>query len=105
MSSEAARDLMNYTPSPHPPPPPPPPHTHTHNWVRAYFSRKCKSWVVDNNMVESFNSWILDARYMLIRTMMEYIYIRKTTMNMLGMKGSLCEKLINCYSPICNENF
>ena len=52
VSSKAVKDLMNY-----------PPHT----WVRAYFSGRCKSWVVDNNMVESFNAWILEARYMPIR--------------------------------------
>ena len=26
-------------------------------------------------------------------------------MNMLGMKSPLCEKLINSFSPSCNENF
>ena len=41
VSLNATNDLMNY-----------PPHT----WVRAYFSGRCKSWVVDNNMVESFNA-------------------------------------------------
>ena len=43
----------------------------------------------DNNMVENFNAWILKARYMPIRTMLEFI--RKKSMNMLGMKGTLCE--------------
>ena len=46
-----------------------PPHT----WVRAYFSGRCKSWVVDNNMVESFIAWILEAKYMPIMTMLEFI--------------------------------
>ena len=77
VSLNVANDLMNY-----------PPHT----WVRAYFSGRCKSWVVDNNMVESFNAWILEARYMSIRTMLEFV--RKKTMNTLGMKGPLCEKWI-----------
>ena len=58
VSSNVAKDLMNY-----------PPHT----WVRAYFSSRCKSWVVDNNMVERFNAWILESRYMSIRTMFEFI--------------------------------
>ena len=88
MSSNVAKDLINY-----------PPHT----WVRVYFSGRYKLWVVDNNMVESFNSWILEARYMLIRTMLEFI--RKKIMNRLGMKGPLCEKWINSFSPTCNENF
>ena len=38
-----------------------------------------------------------------IRTMFEFI--RKKTMNMLGMKGTLCEKLINSFSSTRNENF
>ena len=58
VSSEAAKDLTNY-----------PPYT----WVRAYFSGRCKSWAVDNDMVENFNAWILEARYMPIRTMLEFV--------------------------------
>ena len=77
-SKNVTKDLMNN-----------PPHT----WVRAYFNCRCKSRVMDNNMVESFNAWILEARYMLIRTMSEFI--SKKTMNRLGMKGTLCEKWIN----------
>ena len=49
-------------------------------------------------MVESFNSWILDARYMPIRTMMKFI--RKIIINMLSMKGPLCEKWMNCFSLV-----
>ena len=41
-------------------------------------------------MVESFNVWILEARYIPIKTMLEFI--RKKTMNRFGMKGTLCEK-------------
>ena len=54
-------------------------------------------------MVEIFNSWILDARYMPIRTMMKFI--RKKIINMLSMKGPLCEKWMNCFSLACSENF
>ena len=54
-------------------------------------------------MVESFNAWIIEARYMLIRTMLEFI--RKKTMNRLCMKCTLCEKWINSFSPTCNEIF
>ena len=74
-----------------------------HTWVRAYFSGRCKSWAIDNNMVEIFNAWILEARYIPIRTMPEFI--RKKTMNMLGIKGTLWEKWINSFSPTCNEIF
>ena len=34
------------------------------NWVRAYFSDRCLSPSVDNNMSESFNQWIDDFRYL-----------------------------------------
>ena len=88
VSSNGAKDLMNY-----------PPHT----WIRAYFSGRCKPWAMDNNIVENFNARILEARYMLIRTMFEFI--RKKTMNKLGMKGILCEKWIISFSHTCNENF
>ena len=54
-------------------------------------------------MVENFNAWILEAIYMPIRTMFEFI--RKRTMNRLGMKGPLCEKWINSFSPSCNDIF
>ena len=54
-------------------------------------------------MVEIFNAWILEARYIPIRTMPEFI--RKKTMNMLGIKGTLWEKWINSFSPTCNEIF
>ena len=54
-------------------------------------------------MVESLNSWILDGRNFLIKTMMELI--RKKTMNRLDIKCPLCEKWINCYSPACNDIF
>ena len=64
VSSNATKDLMN-----HPP----------HIWVKAYFSGRWKSWVVVNNMVESFNAWVLEDRHMLIKTMLEFV--RKKTMN------------------------
>ena len=63
----------------------------------------CKSSVVDKKVVENFNSWIVEGRHMLIRTMVEFI--RNKTMKRLGIKGSLCEKWINCYSPACNDIF
>ena len=38
-----------------------------------------------------------------ISTMREFI--RKKTMNMLGIKCPICEKWINSFSPTCSENF
>ena len=72
VSLDDIKDLINYPPN---------------TWVRACFSVRCKSCVVDNEMVESFNAWILKAIYMSIKTMIEFI--RKKTMNRLCMKGSL----------------
>ncbi|GKV29941.1 hypothetical protein SLEP1_g38814 [Rubroshorea leprosula] len=33
-------------------------------WYKAFFDEDCKCDVVDNNMCETFNSWILAVRYM-----------------------------------------
>ena len=44
-----------------------------HNWCRAYFSSRCKSMAIDNNFTESFNAWILAARFKPIISMLEDI--------------------------------
>ena len=54
-------------------------------------------------MGESFNAWILETTYIPIRTMFDFI--RKKAMNRLDMKGPLCEKWINSFSPSYNEDF
>ncbi|XP_016433493.2 uncharacterized protein LOC107759989 [Nicotiana tabacum] len=43
------------------------------SWVRAYFEVHSKCDVVENNMCETFNSWILASRHKSIITMLEEI--------------------------------
>ncbi|XP_060182039.1 uncharacterized protein LOC132611661 [Lycium barbarum] len=43
------------------------------SWVRAHFKEHSKCDVVENNMCETFNSWILSCRHKLIITMLEEI--------------------------------
>ncbi|XP_059289154.1 uncharacterized protein LOC132042636 isoform X2 [Lycium ferocissimum] len=43
------------------------------SWVRAYFKEHSKCDVVENNMCETFNSWILSCRHKSIITMLEEI--------------------------------
>ncbi|XP_075096569.1 uncharacterized protein LOC142174636 [Nicotiana tabacum] len=45
-------------------------------WYRAYFNYDRKSDVIDNNMCETFNSWILTERHNTIITMLEEIRIK-----------------------------
>lgn len=45
-------------------------------WCKKYFKEHSKCDSVDNNMAESFNSWILSARYKTIITMLEEIRIK-----------------------------
>ncbi|KAF3657389.1 putative enzymatic polyprotein-like [Capsicum annuum] len=40
-------------------------------WCTRYFEEHCKCDVVDNNMTESFNAWVLPARFKTIITMLE----------------------------------
>lgn len=47
--------------------------TDPHHWSRAWFRLGSFCDSVDNNMCESFNKWIVDARYFPIITMLETI--------------------------------
>ena len=42
-------------------------------WCKAYFKEHSKCDIVENNMCETFNSWILVARHKAIITMLEEI--------------------------------
>ena len=42
-------------------------------WCKAYFKEHSKCDIVENNMCETFNSWILVARHKAIITMIEEI--------------------------------
>ncbi|GKU87145.1 hypothetical protein SLEP1_g1592 [Rubroshorea leprosula] len=45
-------------------------------WCKAFLDTSCKCDVVDNNMNETFNNWIMDARYMPIIQLLEYIRVK-----------------------------
>ena len=76
-----------------------PPHT----WCRAYFSSRSKSWMVDNNIAECFNSWILAARHKPIVSMLEDI--RLQAMNRIANNKIAVEKWYNEWSPTCMRMF
>ncbi|XP_075080265.1 uncharacterized protein LOC142165791 [Nicotiana tabacum] len=48
-------------------------------WCKVYFNVEVKCDVVDNNMAESFNAWILAARHKTIITMLEEIIVKMMT--------------------------
>ncbi|KAL8115171.1 hypothetical protein AgCh_021848 [Apium graveolens] len=45
-------------------------------WSRAYFSTFTRCDVMDNNISECFNSWILEARYKPIISMLDHIRVK-----------------------------
>ncbi|KAG5580470.1 hypothetical protein H5410_051097 [Solanum commersonii] len=45
-------------------------------WCKKYFQNYSKCDVMDNNMAESFNAWVLSARYKTIITMLEEIRVK-----------------------------
>ncbi|KAF2323854.1 hypothetical protein GH714_001573 [Hevea brasiliensis] len=49
---------------------------HIQDWVRVYHNPHAKCDVVENNMCETFNSWIFTARHKYIITMMEEIRVK-----------------------------
>ncbi|XP_028802412.1 protein FAR-RED ELONGATED HYPOCOTYL 3-like [Neltuma alba] len=72
-------------------------------WVRASFSNRCLSWVVDNNMSESLNAWIDEYRYLLVIRMFDGIRVKmmekwaESEQNVRNWKGN--------YSPKCLDLF
>ncbi|KAK8556419.1 hypothetical protein V6N13_064448 [Hibiscus sabdariffa] len=59
------------------------------HWSRAYFTGTSKCDVVDNNLAEAFNAWIVDARCPIISMMEE---IRKMIMQRIHVKRSWVSK-------------
>ncbi|XP_060190213.1 uncharacterized protein LOC132619282 isoform X2 [Lycium barbarum] len=66
-------------------------------WCRAYLDTVCKNQGVDNNFTESFNSWILEARYKPIIGMLDDIRIK--VMNMLRENDEFVNKWYSLVSP------
>lgn len=50
--------------------------THHQHWCRAYFDVEVKCDIVDNNVSETFNKWILDARHQSLISMLDEIRVR-----------------------------
>ncbi|KAH0665257.1 hypothetical protein KY285_026463 [Solanum tuberosum] len=61
VSKQAAKDLLWYPPQ---------------HWCRAFFDTVCKNHSCENNFIESFNKWILEARAKPIIKMLEDIRIK-----------------------------
>ncbi|KAL4317957.1 hypothetical protein GQ457_18G005760 [Hibiscus cannabinus] len=66
-------------------------------WSKAYFKGTSKCDVVDNNMAEAFNGWILEARCKPIITMLEEI--RTMVMNRMNIKRTWAETWRTNISP------
>lgn len=86
ISKKAADDLMAYNPS---------------TFCRAFFSSRCKSDMVENNMCESFNSTILNARHKPIVSMLDEIRIN--ALKRLATNKELVEKWTSQWSPSCMQ--
>lgn len=67
-------------------------------WCRAYFSFDCKCDIVDNNMTEAFNGWVLEARCKSIISMLEQI--RVMVMNRIRVMREFAQTWISNISPI-----
>ncbi|XP_019260866.1 PREDICTED: uncharacterized protein LOC109238840 [Nicotiana attenuata] len=70
-------------------------------WCRAYFKDHSKCDVVENNMCETFNSWILAARHKSIITMLEEIRIK--CMERMNSMREFSEKWVGEISPMAME--
>ncbi|PHT33514.1 hypothetical protein CQW23_25314 [Capsicum baccatum] len=75
-------------------------------WSKVYFSFGTKCDIVDNNMAECFNAWILGARHKTIITMLEEIRVKM--MKGVGQMRDFCETWISDISPmamkVLNDN-
>ncbi|XP_070047306.1 uncharacterized protein [Nicotiana tomentosiformis] len=79
---DAVEDLMRYPPQ---------------SWRRAYFDTVCKNYSVDNNLIESFNSWIKEARFKQIIKILEDIRVK--VMNMLREHEYVVMTWSNDFNP------
>ena len=73
------------------------------SWVRAYFSNRCHSQMVDNNMAESLNKWIDDYRYLPVIRMFDGI--REKLMDKWASSEIRARKWKGNFSPHCMSFF
>lgn len=66
-------------------------------WLRHAFDTECKSDMISNNIAESFNSWIKDARDKPLLTMLELI--RRKLMNTFHSKREGAKLATNDICP------
>ncbi|XP_065867770.1 uncharacterized protein [Euphorbia lathyris] len=88
VNKKAAEYLLKYPPQ---------------HWCRAYFTDRCKDPMVDNNITESFNSWILEQRSRPILRMLEEL--RVMIMNRLHENEKKATSWSGDYSPTSMQEF
>ena len=81
-SSTAVDDMLHYP---------------LHQWCKVFFTTESCCDVVDNNMAETFNGWIMDARFKPIITMLDDI--RKQVISRIAKKKSSVQTWISGISP------
>ncbi|XP_060188323.1 uncharacterized protein LOC132617345 [Lycium barbarum] len=69
-----------------------------HTFCKVYFNTETKCDIINNNMAESFNAWILPARHKTIITMLEEIRIK--VMNRISVMGSFANTWVTRISPM-----
>ncbi|KAK4382855.1 hypothetical protein Sango_2831200 [Sesamum angolense] len=91
------------------------------HWTRSHFMTACKCDVLVNNLCESFNNYIIDARDKPIISMFEWIRTRLMTRiqqkreGMMRYTGEICPNVLrkinnqqklarNCFSRWCGRN-
>ncbi|WCJ40102.1 hypothetical protein M5689_021033 [Euphorbia peplus] len=83
LDEKCVRDLMYYN---------------IESWCRTYFKTYTKCDVVDNNMSETFNGWILAAMHKSIITMLEEIRVQ--VMNKIHKLREFASTWISDISPM-----
>jgi len=71
--------------------------THPQHWSRAWFRLGSNCDSVDNNMCESFNKWIVEARFFPIITMLEAI--RRKVMIRIQEQGTKADRWMGAICP------
>lgn len=94
IDEEAPKDLVKYTPQ---------------TWCSTYFDTLCKSIMVDNNFIESFNAWIFEERNIPVIKMLEEIRLKimkrfffNEAKNWKGDFSTPCMKLYNAYRAVAH---